>query len=91
MESDVWLMEAVLVAVIGGVFGILAVIIQRGRKENLRDHGNVMDRLDLVSSEIRKDIRQVRYEVTEHVNGPTHNTKTDLPAKIPVRKRPKAG
>ena len=84
-------MEGVLVAVIGGVFAVLTVIIQRGRKENIRDHGNVMDRLDLVSSEIRKDIRQVRYEVTEHVNGPTHNTKADLPAKMPVRKRPKAG
>lgn len=84
-------MEGVLVAVIGGVFAVLTVIIQKGRKENIRDHGNVMDRLDLVSSEIRKDIRQVRYEVTEHVNGPTHNTKADLPAKMPVRKRPKAG
>ena len=84
-------MEGVLVAVIGGVFAVLTVIIQRGRKENIRDHGNVMDRLDLVSSEIRKDIRQVRYEVSDHVNGPAHNTKTDLPAKMPVRKRPKAG
>ena len=84
-------MEAVLVAVVTGVFAILAILVEKGRKENKRDHGNVMDRLDLVSSEIRKDIRQVRYEVTEHVNGPTHNTKTDLPAKIPVRKRPKAG
>ena len=52
-------MEAVIVAVIGGVFVILTVIIQKGRKENKRDHANVMDRLDLVSSEIRKDIRQV--------------------------------
>ena len=84
-------MEAVLVALIGGVFTILAIIIQRGRKENIRDHGNVMDRLDLVSSEIRKDIRQVRHEVSDHVNGSAHNTKADLPAKMPVRKRPKAG
>ena len=84
-------MEGVLVAVIGGVFAVLTVIIQKGRKENIRDHGNVMDRLDLVSSEIRKDIRQVRYEVTEHVNGPTHNTKPIIPAKIPLKKRPKAG
>ena len=84
-------MEAVLVAVIGGVFGILAVIIQRGRRENTRDHNNVMDRLDLVSSEIRKDIRQVRHELTDHTNGAQHNTKPDIPAKIPLKKRPKAG
>lgn len=84
-------MEGVLVAVIGGVFAILTVIIQRGRKENTRDHSSVRDHLDLVSSEIRKDIRQVRHEVSEHVNGSSHNTKADLPAKIPLTKRPKAG
>jgi len=48
-----------------------------------------MDRLDLVSSEIRKDIRQVRYDLTDHVNGPAH-LPAPAPAKV-VRKRPKAG
>ena len=84
-------MEAVLVAVIGGVFAVLTVIIQKGRKENKSDHANVMDRLDLVSSEIRKDIRQVRYELNDHANGPAHNTKPAVPAKIPLKNRPKAG
>jgi hypothetical protein len=84
-------MEAVLVAIVTGVFAVLAILVEKGRKENKRDHGNVMDRLDLVSSEIRKDIRQVRYELNDHVNGPTHNTKPAVPAKIPLKKRPKAG
>ena len=84
-------MEAVVVAVVTGVFAVLAVLIEKGRKENKRDHGNVMDRLDLVSSEIRKDIRQVRYELNDHANGPAHNTKPVVPAKIPLKKRPKAG
>ena len=84
-------MEAVVVAVITGVFAILAILVEKGRKENKRDHGNVMDRLDLVSSEIRKDIRQVRYELNDHANGPAHNTKPVVPAKIPLKKRPKAG
>lgn len=84
-------MEAVLVAVVTGVFAILAILVEKGRKENKRDHGNVMDRLDLVSSEIRKDIRQVRYELNDHVNGSAHNTKPAVPAKIPLKKRPKAG
>ena len=84
-------MEAVLVAIVTGVFAILAILVEKGRKENKRDHGNVMDRLDLVSSEIRKDIRQVRYELNDHVNGPAHNTKPVVPAKIPLTKRPKAG
>jgi hypothetical protein len=80
-------MEAVIVALIGGAFSVVAILVEKGRRENKRDHGNVMDRLDLVSSEIRKDIRQVRYDLTDHINGPTHNP---TPAKV-VRKRPKAG
>jgi hypothetical protein len=84
-------MEAVVVAVVTGVFAVLVVLVEKGRKENKRDHGNVMDRLDLVSSEIRKDIRQVRYEMNDHANGPAHNTKPAVPAKIPLKKRPKAG
>ena len=84
-------MEAVLVAVVTGVFAVLAILVEKGRKENKRDHGNVMDRLDLVSSEIRKDIRQVRYELNDHTNGPANNTKPVVPAKIPLKKRPKAG
>ena len=75
-------MEAVVVAVVTGVFAVLAILVEKGRKENKRDHGNVMDRLDLVSSEIRKDIRQVRYELNDHANGPAHNTKPVVPASI---------
>jgi hypothetical protein len=84
-------MTAVLVAIVTGVFAVLTILVEKGRKENKRDHGNVMDRLDLVSSEIRKDIRQVRYEFNDHVNGPAHNIKPVVPAKIPLKKRPKAG
>jgi hypothetical protein len=82
-------MEAVLVALIGGAFTIVAILVEKGRKENQRDHNNVMDRLDLVSSEIRKDIRQVRYDLSDHINGPSHSS-APAPAKV-VRKRPKAG
>lgn len=84
-------MEAVLVAVVGGVFTVLAILVEKGRKENKRDHGNVMDRLDLVSSEIRKDIRQVRYELNDHVNSGGHAPRPVPSAKIPLKKRPKAG
>lgn len=82
-------MEGILVALIGGAFSVVAILVEKGRRENKRDHGNVMDRLDLVSSEIRKDIRQVRYDLTDHINGPAHPP-APAPAKV-VRKRPKAG
>jgi hypothetical protein len=83
-------MEAVIVAVIAGVFGILVALIEKGRRENKRDHGNVMDRLDLISSEIRSDIRQVRGEISDHANGPAHGG-TAKPAKMPRKRGPKAG
>lgn len=79
-------MVAVIVALIGGGFSILGILVEKGRRENKRDHGNVMDRLDLISAEIRKDVRQVRYELHDHVNGSSH-----APAKVAPKKRPKAG
>jgi hypothetical protein len=83
-------MEAIIVAIIGAVGIIIAALIERGRRENKRDHGNVMDRLDLVSSEIRSDLRQVRTEISNHANGPAHGG-TAQPAKMPRKRTPKAG
>ena len=45
-------MEAVIVAVIGGVFAILTVIIQRGRKENKYDHNLVVQSLNRIEIKI---------------------------------------
>lgn len=59
-------MDAVLASVVGGCFAVIVALIQKARKENKKDHGSVMDHLQLVSHEIRKDIRQVRYEVRDH-------------------------
>jgi hypothetical protein len=76
----------VLVAVIGGP---IVALIEKFRRENKRDHGSVMDRLDLISSEIRHDIRQVRGDLTSHINGPAHGGTTP-PAKMPRKRTPKA-
>lgn len=80
-------MIEIIVAVVTGSLALLsAVIVSRMNafaKENRKDHALVVDRLDLVSSEIRADlretrselgadIRQVRSDLSEHVNGPSH-------------------
>lgn len=81
-----------MIAVIGAIGVILAALVEKGRRENKRDHGAVIDRLDLISSEIRHDIRQVRGDLTSHINGPQHGATPATQAKggkIP-RKRPKA-
>ena len=64
-QSDWNDMIEIIVAAIGFMTAVLVALIQRSRKENRRDHGSVLDRLDLVSSEIRKDIRQVRSDLTQ--------------------------
>lgn len=86
-------MEAVLVALISGAFAVVGILVEKGRRENKRDHATVVDRLDLVSSEIRKDIRQVRADLSEHINGTAHSSPKPAPpvAKIPQRRKPKAG
>lgn len=86
-------MEAVLVALISGAFAVVGILVEKGRRENKRDHATVVDRLDLVSSEIRKDIRQVRADLSDHINGSAHSSPKPAPpvAKIPQRRKPKAG
>lgn len=82
-------MEGIVIAVIGAIGVILAALVEKGRRENKRDHGAVIDRLDLISSEIRHDIRQVRGDLTNHINGPQHGATPATqakPAKLP-RKR----
>ena len=85
-------MEGVIIAVIGAIGLILAALVEKGRQENKRDHGNVMDRLDLISSEIRHDIRQVRGDLSNHVNGPQHGGTLTTQAKggkIPRKRQAK--
>lgn len=79
-------MTEIWVAVVAAISAVTVALVERGRRENKRDHATVVDRLDLVSSEIRKDVRQVRTEVAQtrkdltdqlrdHVNGPEHRPK----------------
>lgn len=83
-------MEGIVIAVIAAIGAIIVALIEKGRRENKRDHGTVIDRLDLISSEIRHDIRQVRGDLSSHVNGPAHGG-TTKPAKLPRKRGPKAG
>ena len=59
-------MEVAIAPLIAGTFAVIVALLQKSRKENKRDHGTVLDHLELISSEIRKDIRQVRYEVRDN-------------------------
>lgn len=87
MSTPIW------VTIIAGAFSVVVALIEKGRRENKRDHGNVMDRLDLISGEIRKDIRKVGHDLTSHINGPQHAAPTSTPAqpaKLPRKRVPKS-
>ena len=45
-------MEAIAVALITAIGGILAVLVQKGRKENTRDHGMVVEALGRIEDKI---------------------------------------
>ena len=52
-------MEIVWAAAVTGAFSVLALLIEKGRRENVRDHGVVKERLDA----IREDIRDIDADV----------------------------
>lgn len=59
-------MESVLAAGVTGILAIVGILVEKGRRENKKDHNHVIHKLDSVSTEIRKDLRQVRYELNSH-------------------------
>lgn len=63
--------DAILVAVITGFFGILIALVQKGRKENVRDHGYVVERLDALHDDIHEidaDLGVIEAKIDGHIN-----------------------
>lgn len=55
-------MEAIVVAAITAVGGLLAVLVQKGRGENKDDHSKVMEKL----VDLHKDVHHVEVKI-DHV------------------------
>lgn len=63
--------DAVLVAIITGCFGILVALVQKSRKENVRDHGYVVERLDALHEDIHDidaDLEIIEAKIDGHIN-----------------------
>jgi hypothetical protein len=63
--------DAVFVAIITGCFGILITLIQKGRKENVRDHGYVVERLEALHEDIHdidSDLEVIEAKIDGHIN-----------------------
>lgn len=63
-------MEAVIVALIGIVGSILVVLVEKGRRENTRDHGLVADKLQKVQimlENIDDDVLHIESKLDDHL------------------------
>jgi len=80
--------DAESVAVIGGVFGIVFILVQsliafwvnKGNKENARDHGLVQTKLDAMTSnmqEVKVDILDIKMDV-KHLDQEIGTLKEDF-------------
>jgi uncharacterized membrane-anchored protein YhcB (DUF1043 family) len=54
---------AIVVAAITAVGGVIGAMVQRGRKENTRDHASVIARLD----KVQESIGEVQQSVVSHL------------------------
>lgn len=64
-------MESVWAAVVAGAFGILAILVEKGRRENIRDHGYVKDRLDDLKEDIADiddDVAHIEAKLDTHLS-----------------------
>jgi hypothetical protein len=76
-------MELIVAAIITGAFGLLTIIVEKGRRENIRDHGSVKGKLDnLLASiaDIDEDISHIEDKldthIHDHLTGALDNTST---------------
>lgn len=52
-------MEAITVAIIGVIGGVLVALIEKGRRENRNDHISTSEKIDLVGKSLGRSIDRV--------------------------------
>jgi hypothetical protein len=63
-------MEIVWAAAVTGAFSVLALLIEKGRRENTRDHGVVKERLDALREGIKdidEDVDYIAGKLDTHI------------------------
>lgn len=61
-------MEAVIVAMIGLVGSVIIVLVEKGRKENSRDHGFVAEKLSSLAGnmqDVKIDVLDLKSDIKE--------------------------
>ena len=66
-------MDATWAAAVTGSFAILMLLIEKGRRENVRDHGYVAQKLDDLKADVKdidQDIAVIEHKLDAHINDP---------------------
>jgi len=64
-------MDATWAAVVTGAFALLMLLIEKGRRENVRDHGYVAQKLDDLKADVKDidgDIAVIEHKLDAHLN-----------------------
>jgi len=64
-------LQEALIGFAVAVIGLLTALVEKSRRENVRDHGMVRDRLD----DIKLDVREVRSVLTDHLEAHAEDKK----------------
>lgn len=83
-------MEIVWAAAVTGAFSVLALMIEKGRRENVRDHGSVKESLDSLKEDIADidaDISVVEAKIDSHIADHSRLSLIDF---SPTKKKSKA-
>ena len=79
-------MDATWAAVVTGSFAVLMLLIEKSRRENVRDHGYVRERLDDLKADIKdvdSDIAIIEHKLDNHMG----DTNAHASGKKTVKKR----
>ena len=66
-------MDATWAAVVTGSFALLMLLIEKGRRENVRDHGYVAQKLDDLKADVKDidgDIAVIEHKLDAHLHDP---------------------
>ena len=87
-------MDATWAAAVTGSFAILMLLIERGRRENVRDHGYVAEKLDALKGDIKEvqndlktDIKDIDSDLAViEYKLDTHMSDTELHSELLLKK-----
>ena len=74
-------MDATWAAVVTGAFGLLMLLVEKGRRENVRDHGYVKDALTEIKeniADVDSDVKVIEAKIDTHINDHTAMALTEL-------------